>query len=352
MQTIRWLASRKNAIQAARPVSNRTVSAVSANTTVQIGKPPQNLPDKFVNVNLHNTARTVCRPIQGKESVRRPIKASDLYVELQHSGSGTCGLHAMHHYIGTHCLTSKDISSQVDINSFAKPAFDEIAKILAKIGDNDLSNVFASPHSNWNHTQQSDRETNVKKAKQIVAEIGELAIHDPLTESDVVHCRKLVGDLRNLLAHGGNKTVSCTKKVDECLNIANEIYGVINVKSNGTAPDVIAKVLAVNFDKGTVLGNANDFSADGQSGKLNYSVIFEKLNKLGVDRAIIGASGHFLALRATGDGWCVIDSLSGRVHREIDKFLPRTGQSFSGVIYPSIGSDAIAEEIFSKLAKM
>ncbi|MDR1432886.1 MAG: hypothetical protein LBI61_00910 [Puniceicoccales bacterium] len=302
------------------------------------------VPEKYKNIeHLPNEHELFCGVQQSKASVLTPNSGNEFYCEKQTLGSGTCGLHAAHHFVGTHCFTPKDECDQID-TGLIKDAIggDNLSSVL-NMSDDDKTSMFeiiAKYADDFaDKIDQSDKKVKLDGQINIIKDrIG----HDPFSMNDAKDVQQAIKEASSILTYefclssndveklGGSEVDK--ENIEKILNFAGLYYTLdpyIN-PADGTSPDVISSLLNKKLSLNTEIGSVMDFSPKG-NGKLDYSYICKTLDSHNTDRAIVAQKGHFVALRKDSNGmWYKIDSNDG----SIKKISELSGaDEFVGIIY-------------------
>jgi hypothetical protein len=237
----------------------------------------------------------ICTIILNRSSVKAPSGAR-FYLEAQANLGqvGTCGLHALRHYVGTQWISL----SQLDSIKFQAPASQ--AALASAIGN--ITQILPSieiPEGSELKQKISDlrQETrNMTPAERVAA--------SKMLSATKAFVSLLIDDLEKDFDAPEVKTLT-----DAVKTIENDV---LSVKDGGVDGDVLLAALE-SLDNATKLA---DHKTLGLGDRVNYEEIFQAMDtKLpSVDRAIILAGTHFVPIRKNADGiWHIVDGIIGIV---------------------------------------
>jgi hypothetical protein len=264
----------------------------------------------------------ICTIILNRSSVKAPPGVR-FYLEAQtNSGQvGTCGLHALRHYVGTQWISL----SQLDSIKFQAPASQ--AALRSAIGN--ITQILPSieiPEGSVLGQKILDlrREiSNMTPAEKLLAE--------KVAVSEIVLATR---GFVSLLTNGSTKNFDAPE-VKTLTGAAKTIENdVLSVSAGGVDGDVLLAALKP-LDDDTQLANLETL---GLGDRVDYEEIFQVMDaKLpSVDRAIILAGTHFVPIRKNAEGtWHIVDGIIGIVPRgRVKAALGNDGNTvLNGIIY-------------------
>jgi hypothetical protein len=276
----------------------------------------------------------ICKVILDQSSVKAPHGAR-FYLEVQTNPGqvGTCGLHALRHYVGTQWISLAQLDS-IKFQSPASqaaltPATEKIAQTLNSIEIPEGSDL---------------GQKILDGISRLKSEISNISVTEPIAFEIVSDTRNFVSLLADNLAKNLNDPEVKTL-IDAAKTIENDV---LSVKDGGVDGDVLLAALNL-LDDGTRFENPE---ALGLGNRVDYEEIFQAMDTMpSVDRAIILAGAHFVPIRKNTDGaWHIVDGMIGIVPRE------RVGNAWgngdntvlNGIIYST--QENLGDHLISQLA--
>jgi hypothetical protein len=249
-----------------------------------------------------------------KLSVEAPVNGANFYFEQQRNGS-VCGLCALRNYAGAPWISIKTLndikSGHFSGRAAVSTACDHI-KAAIKEFRRQLGNVAGK-----NTSPSGDR---CDGAVKLLLDMERLAAEPNPNGREIVNTIDAL--LRKLAEVGLSRLCECEDLRRQKNLIVSDC---LDVSSGGADPEFVLEALRM-ADKNAL------FAIDEKP--LNYASVFKLLDGKKASRAIVCASGHFIALRKDAAGrWFVLDSLNSGPVAISGAGGPHAGRRYHGIIY-------------------
>jgi hypothetical protein len=279
----------------------------------------------------------ICRVILNQSSVRAP-QGVRFYLEQQ-TNPGTCGLHALRHYVGTQWI------SLAQLNIIKSQTSDSQAALVTAI-------------ANITQTLNSVEIPNVDALKQeILDKIFQLtsatAPSPELIVEIVSKTKEFVSSLTEDWGRDNWEKDVNAPKMESLINAARTIENdVLSVSDGGVDGGTLLTALRLLLDDSTEVTSCEELEKLGLDNKVNYEAIFKAMdtNFPSVDRAIILAGRHFVPIRKNAEGvWHIMDGMIGIVPRGCtESAWGNDGKTaLNGIIYST--RENLGDYLISKL---
>ncbi|MDR3144047.1 MAG: Josephin domain-containing protein [Puniceicoccales bacterium] len=265
-----------------------------------------------------------------KLSVRALPNGNDFYFERQINGN-VCGLCALRNLVGAPWISVNALngikSGHFSGQAVVATARDHIVSAIANLRKQMEQIVAKNPSQKIN--KSADEVT------QLVVKMEQLMAESHPNGREVVNA--IDAFARKLADVGLSGSRECKDLQRQRKNI---IADCLEVSSGGLDPKFALNALQLIDPNAT-------FHCDEKP--LNYSDVTKFLDAKNSDRAIVCASGHFVAVRKDAGGrWYVLDSQNSSPVAMGGNGGPRSGQRYSGIIY--LLKDSLDPERIKNLA--